>query len=692
MFTRPLRVFLVLAAALLIVPAYAQFGGPVPIRRAQPAQPVRAAGGKKAQTGLHLPPGQNVNFNWEKNDGEGFRWDIQSYGNIGQGTNYAYSGGSYSQVWGNNIYYSGKSTVGPNGDEIEIGPHNNRSLRCYRRIKIYQDRGLARWIDILENPTGQDIQVQLQVYSYINYGIGQTETSSGGTAFGGKDYGFITTPRGGNNTPSVLQLVCAPKAKLRPTVQINGNQIYVRYQLTVPANGNAVLCYFHSQNQDVGKLRKIMKDFRPYKLLKDLTPQVRKMLLNMPTGSGYGEIQLERDESSDMVILNEEDPIKGRIANENFKFDTFFGAVDVPAAQVIGMAAAKGDQGKLRALLRDGQVISGTLSADKLQLELPTGGRLQIPFDRLRQFSYRISAERPEEIPFAGPFLVLRTGDRLAFAPKSLELKLRSRHGLLNLPAESLLRIDMDNEGHSVHRVWFRNGASLGGFLEPASIKAQLTLGPETELSRNLLTRVEYAPETEERDVLTHVVLDNGDELFGQITSEKLTLVTEFGEVDLEPRNIELLEFSRQHLGRCVAKLWDETVLRGQLKNEKIAFQIVPGPRMELYPGHIAAVQRSNALPPQRIASQVEKLVLQLGSESYEEREAATKALTQMGKSVVPLLQRYLTVSDAEIRHRVETVIEKLGGKAKPPTEDDEGPLRPAFVPMRGGIRVRAGG
>ena len=51
-------------------------------RAAQPTESV-----KNDKTGLHLPQGRNVNFTYSMTDGAGFRWDIQYYGTVGQGTN-----------------------------------------------------------------------------------------------------------------------------------------------------------------------------------------------------------------------------------------------------------------------------------------------------------------------------------------------------------------------------------------------------------------------------------------------------------------------------------------------------------------------------------------------------------------------------------------------------------------------------
>ena len=213
--------------------------------------PGAAAGGNppagtSGKRGLHIPRTKRVSFNWRVNDGAGFMWDVQYYGSIGQGTNYAYSGGLYCQVSGSSVTGSGVGWMNDAGDEIEIGPYNRNNIRCYRRVKIYKDRGLARWLDIFENPGSAAQTVPIAIYSCTNYTVNQTVTSTGGGVFGQKDWAFVTKTSNAQ-TPALLHLVCGKRSKLRPTVQVQSNQIYVRWNLTIPAGKTAVLCYFESQ-------------------------------------------------------------------------------------------------------------------------------------------------------------------------------------------------------------------------------------------------------------------------------------------------------------------------------------------------------------------------------------------------------------------------------------------------------------
>ena len=375
---------------------------------ARAALPAGAKAAKNDKSGLHIPQGRSVKFTYTMTDGTGFRWDIQYYGTIGQGTNYAYSGGLYLQIDGSSVHSNGQGWVNAAGDEVEIGPFNRNNVNVYRRIKVYKDHGLARWLDIFENTTGKEISLNVRVYSNTNWMIGNQRFSSGKGQFTDKDYAFITQTQGGN-APAVMHYVCGERSKLRPTVNIRNNQVYVNYSFTIPAHGTVVLCYFESQNNSSDALAKLMKTLRPYKLLKDLPPAVRKMLINMPLSGGIGGVELARTESSDSVVTSHGDPIYGKIENQSFVLDTLFGPMTLPAKQVLGMAAIRGEERRFRVLLAGGQIIAGAVTAGaKLKLTMPAGGDLAVPFQDIQQCAYRISPERPEESPFISPMMILR--------------------------------------------------------------------------------------------------------------------------------------------------------------------------------------------------------------------------------------------------------------------------------------------
>ena len=99
---------------------------------------------------------------------------------------------------------------------------------------------------------------------------------------------------------------------------------------------------------------------------------------------------------------------------------------------------------------------------------------------------------------------------------------------------------------------------------------------------------------------------------------------------------------------------------------------------------------------PGRVAS--DRLIRQLGSDSYDEREAASAALKAMGEAALPTLLQALGSPDPEVRQRAATLLRGRGNgdvlmatvaKATDPNVADEllakgrghDPFRAAFAP-----------
>ena len=671
----------------MLMSAYGQpIAAVAQLRVARPVPVAVASGGSSVSPKgrFHIKRSRQINFRNTSyhimNDGGGYRWDVQYYGSVYRGTDYAYYGGAmYLQINGTNFQspnYSGWTNK--EGDEIELGPWKNSGLNIYRRIKVYKDRPMARWLEIFENPSSAPITLQVATYGSHSYGIKQTLTSSGSSSFGEKDFAFMIR-NGRANSPPTLHVVTSKRAKLRPRVQIQSNQVYVRYSITIPARKTIILCHFESQNRDAAAHQKLMKKFPGHKLFRDLPGSVRAMIVNMSAGGGIGGVDLDRSETSDSVLLKSGDPIFGVIKNTTFKIRTLLGRLDLPADRVIGMAGARGPS--VRFVLLDGQVVSGQATAPVLEMDLDGGGLLRIPFDKIAQWSYRITSEKPNEEKSGGAYVILRTGDRLRFDPKALGIKLLTRHGLVALESEQLLELTMDNPGNAVHRAVFLNGSRLGGFLEPEMLKLKLELGGTVTVSRDMVAQMRFAEDERPDSTMTRVVLTNGDELFGTLTAGKFKLTTDYGQIDIEPARVKSMKFRPEDLGRTIVGMWKGSILKGRLGKSQLGFAISPGTVLDIHAGQFVSIECPLPLPPKAARVEVEKLIAQLGAESYEDRQKASKKLLDLGKSIVPMLQKHLTSSDPEVRQRIEDILEQLGGKTVPAS-----PTSPIF--RRGGIQL----
>ncbi len=614
---------------------------------------------KKIPKGLHIPQGNQRHFNINLTDGAGKQWRFQNYLNVYSGLNYVYSGGLYCQVSGSNVRSNGRAWTSGGGYEIEIGPYTRNNCQIYRRVKVYRDRGLVRWLDIFVNTTSSKQVVPVRIYTSLRRGVSRVITSSGTNTFGKKDWAFITEHQG----VSLLHVVCRKGGKVRPTVRAAGSTINVNYSITVPPRGVAILCYFEAQAHSTGELQKTLSKFNASHLLSDLPPAVRKLIVNFRSGSGIEDITLDRSGTADVVIRKNGDVISGKITNKEFVIEPFFGELTLQAEKVIGFVAVSGQESTVHAVVEGGQVITGKLKNAVITLTIPTGGELKIPFTHIKECSYRISKAKSDEVLNSGSLIVLRTGDRLAFDPSKLKCTFKTRHGPIKLLGKDLRGISLDHQNSGVHRARFVNGSMLAGILEPEKIVLPLKLGPELNVSRNMIMAIHFAEKEEDDSAKTHVILNNEDELFGRLVNKAFEVITDFGTISVKPENITEISFSVQDPGQATIKMWDGSTLRGKLRTETLRFAVKPGPELDLHVGHIVEIVRPDALPPDKTVKLVEKYIAMLSAANYKDRQEAQEELIHMGSTIAPLLLEHVKDPDPEVRQRIRNILDKLGVK-----------------------------
>ncbi len=610
-------------------------------------------------------------------DGGGYRWDVQYYGNVYKGQDYAYSGAMYCHVNGSNIraanYTAKKNSA---RDEIEIGPYPRSGLNCWRRIKVYKDRPLARWLDIFTNPSSRAITVSVSIYSSMRYGIQQITSSSGGKSFGKKDCAFFSTPRRAT-APSSLHVVCSRRAKLRPRVEITGTSMRFNYTLTVPAGKTVILCHFESQNRRTKPLAALMKGFPFSRLLRDLPVSARSKILNVRSASFSGFVDLKRSEENDTVILTNGDPIYGTIKSDSFSIDAFPGRIDLPAGRIIGMTASKG--GEFRVAIAGGEVLSGPISvggggAAALNVQLHTGGTLAIPLARIRQWSYRVSKSRPDDNAVTGVYVVSVKGDRLKLSSDPMTVKFRTRHGVVALDSGRLISVvSVDSAKASTattrpsaglritHKATLINGSVLSGSFAGDKVKLKLRDGRELAAASAQLGGLYFADDFDTNTLLSSVELIGGDKVFGRLAAGSFHVVTQFGKVELRRSQLLSAEFKPDSPDSGVFKLRNSTVLKGRLADVALEIEIAPRTKLKLTRELLSVIDCPMPLPAEAMIARVEQLVAQLGAEASIDRKSAVERLAELGPGIAPVLKRYLRFGDPVVRSGIWQVMIKLG-------------------------------
>lgn len=174
-------------------------------------------------------------------DGANFQWDIQSDGQIGDGTNDAFDGGFVLRVNGQYISYE-EISASDDKREIHMSSQNFVAAKVERRIWIPQNMAAARFIDSFTNTSDQAIT--LSVERVTNLGSDSStqvlHTGSGDTVFDVNDSYVITDDDQGiefAGDPVVTHVVQGrnpEQVRLHPSVAaIAGDNIETRYPLVL---------------------------------------------------------------------------------------------------------------------------------------------------------------------------------------------------------------------------------------------------------------------------------------------------------------------------------------------------------------------------------------------------------------------------------------------------------------------------
>lgn len=614
---------------------------------------------------LHLPKKDRVQHRTYFNDGKGYAWDINAgEGTVQSGRNNCYSGALRLHVNGNNFYSNNSQAWrDAKNKEIEAGPWKRGKVKVYRRVKVYSDKGLARWLDIFENTSSSKVTLNIKLQSHMNYGIGRVITNTDGKKFGKdkKDFAFVTTPRHNRNGTATMHIPFGLGSKVKPRVEArtNGNQIAYNFTLTIPPKKTVILAYFESQNTSSKELKKMMKAFDSESCFSDLDPEVRSMIVNFPLPTGRVLLNLLRHPQYDHVKLSEGNSMFGSVKNASIKMDTSFGEVTLQSERIIGMIATKNDPGHFLTLLTDGQILSGKITGQKLELEIPSVGVQMIPFEDVKTWAFKISPKKPKRMPYKGPYVSTLANDRLIFKNTGLEIMLQTLNGAVKIKGDDLLVLKLDNPSKA-HKVMFLNGSTLGGLVENPEFDFELSLFDNQKISRSNITEIEFAAKPAPANKLAHLKLSNGDILYGRFSDPKLQITASYGPITFDSSSVRSIVHVPKEPKQVLATLWNNSVLRGEMGNKQLSFAIIPGPTLMLDPGQMVSFSQPNAAPPKTILKNVETLIKNLGSESYKIRTQAQEDLIKLGPNVLPILKKHLKTDDLEVRTRLNEIIEQI--------------------------------
>jgi len=549
------------------------------------------AASSAADNSIRLKSVRTVSGNWSTADGAGYQWNIYVAGGyVNSGSHSAYSSGMQLQVNGSGFSGSSSGRINKTGDEIEIGPWRRGSVNIYRRIYVDRKIGYCRWIDIFENTSSSAQTLTLRYYNGMGTSTTETYTTTGGTVTNAKDWG-IATGYTSTSYAGVAHIFATKKARVRPRFQWtrSNSTVYYHHTLKIPPKKTVAMCLIEAQRRPFATAQQFLASFKVEREMKKVPRALRKIIINMSGAMlTLGTLELPRNEQHDLIVQRGGNELLGTLLNKQYVIETLYGKLTLDASKVVGLHCPKNAGDRIRLALADGQIIVGKLLSGDIRLKLANGNEMSLSHDKIDTAAFKVSPEKPEEIAFRKPMIVLRGGQQLFFKTADADWSFHSQYGRVKLKPQDLREIVLDTPDGGLHRAIFSNDSVLSGLLVAEKFDVSLDLGPKLSIPRYLIQQFAFPNGDYNGPELAELTLRNEDILRGRIADKTMKIATELEEVSVKHDEVAHISVPEQAtLGRIRVKLHSGTVVEGKLVGKSIGFGLASGAKLPVYVGHI---------------------------------------------------------------------------------------------------------
>lgn len=283
--------------------------------------------------------GGNVNLPYTVADNSGNQWRIYQGGWLQQSGNMPlYSQGAMLTVNGqqpnmnNNVARLDNAT-----GEVVFENLTAQGFTVTRRVLVDKELGLVRYIDLIKNTGAQEQTATLQYSSNFNYGL-QNGQAVPDPKRKGQDVGWVGQTQA--NGMAVIEVFAGKGSKLAPTInsQPNNNVAISSLQVPINAGKEVAILHLHGTAASLEAGVAVVNAIKEKDLLKSLPREIRKLLVNVAINQSFvTEVEVLRGDLLDVVELKTGDRFKGTLKDAAYALDTFYGPVELPADQVVGL-------------------------------------------------------------------------------------------------------------------------------------------------------------------------------------------------------------------------------------------------------------------------------------------------------------------------------------------------------------------
>lgn len=377
-----------------------------------------------------------------------------------------------------------------------------------RSLLFDRERGAVRVIDAFENTTGEELSLPVDLRTTYPFGWESLHGSDGGLlssdpvlSLDAEDGGLIahfSATEGRHDT-----LIVCGKGSARPRLigSTNRRELTLQYQLTIPAGKTVSLLHYISQIT-IPEMDAAEKRFAQF-LRPGVDAKVAASVINFPQESFVespvvaakpgslvalnqflGAVGVYR-RSKDLLWLSPTSQLTGDLSQDAVLIVS--GAPGEPVKLSIReVAAVRGGSGigrPVRVFLRDGTVLSGSVSAENLTFT--SDGETEPQQLDVEAFHLLLSrTSNVDGIPPEGTMGFLQTtdGEVIALAEENAELPAMASWGPFPVLLSTTAQIRHVSEPLPSHRVVSQDGSRVSVFLAGGTIEMKLAGGAIREL------------------------------------------------------------------------------------------------------------------------------------------------------------------------------------------------------------------
>lgn len=617
--------------------------------------------------------GGNVNLPYTVADNSGNQWRVYQGGWLQQSGNMPlYSQGAMLTVNGaqpnmnNNVARLDNET-----GEVVFENLQAQGFTVTRRVLVDKELGLVRYIDLIKNTGAQEQTATLQYSSNFNYGL-QNGQAVPDPKRKGQDVGWVGQTHA--NGMAVIEVFAGKGSKLAPTInsQPNNNVAISSLQVQINAGKEVAILHLHGTAASLEAGVAAVNAIKEKDLLKSLPREIRKLLVNVATNQSFvTEVEVLRGDLLDVVELKTGDQFKGTLKEASFSLDTFYGPIELPVANVVGLTNTGKFRPRQLVITSDGQIFGGALKKQTLDLQLSSGQVTRIPLQQIARVGYRRREGEPEEWTFDKPVVLMRGGERVGVKMPAAPIEAVTRYGRVLLKPEAVAAVLLQSEEHGVHEFHLTDGSRFTGLLGADVLDMVLETAAAgggaqaVKFPTSGVSRIQFAGKVAEQDGATPTLdLTNDDVLVGTLGG-KLELATAFDTIAVNAAEVKSLTRLPDSAADVSLILWDGTSLSGQVQSAALTVSLSSGGVMQAPLAMVVKYEQPQPQPSKLMIEKIREVIGDLNADDWKKRDRAQASLVGMGPVASGILKVLRDSQPPEAQQRIDAILKELE-KIKP--------------------------